>query len=143
MELGGDVMADCIFCKIVSGEIPCAKVYEDDHVLAFLDINPLMPGHTLLIPKKHAETIFDMTPEETAACGAALQKVAAAVFKGMDAEGMNILQNNYEISGQEIFHVHFHLMPRTQGDGFKVPWPAKQYAPGEMEAVLKKILSAF
>lgn len=140
---GGEDMSDCIFCKIVSGDIPCAKVYEDEHVLAFLDINPLMPGHTLLIPKKHAETIFDMSPEEAAACGAALPKVASAVFKGMDAEGMNILQNNHEISGQEIFHVHFHLMPRKTGDGFKVPWPAKQYGPGEMEAVLEKIRKAF
>lgn len=136
-------MTDCIFCRIVSGQIPCAKVYEDDHVLAFLDINPLMPGHTLLIPKKHVEVLFEMTPQETAACGAALQKVAAAVFKGTDAEGMNILQNNYEISGQEIFHVHFHLLPRKSGDGFKVPWPAKKYGPGEMEAVLEKILQAF
>ncbi|MEJ5349713.1 MAG: HIT family protein [Desulfosoma sp.] len=136
-------MTDCIFCRIVSGQIPCAKVYEDDYVLAFLDINPLMPGHTLLIPKKHAETLFDMDPQEAAACGAALQKVATAVFKGTDAEGMNILQNNYEISGQEIFHVHFHLMPRKTGDGFKVPWPAKKYGPGEMEAVLQRILQAF
>lgn len=136
-------MMECIFCRIVAGDIPCAKVYEDDRVLAFLDINPLMPGHTLLIPKKHAETLFDMTPEEAGACGAALQKVASAVFKGMDAEGLNILQNNYEISGQEIFHVHFHLMPRKTGDGFKVPWPAKKYGPGEMEAVLQRILNAF
>ncbi|ROR03223.1 HIT family protein [Desulfosoma caldarium] len=136
-------MTECIFCRIVSGQIPCAKVYEDEHVLAFLDINPLMPGHTLLIPKKHADTLFDMTSEEVAACGAALQKVATAVFKGTDAEGLNILQNNYEISGQEIFHVHFHLMPRKTGDGFKVPWPAKKYSPGEMERVLKRILEAF
>jgi histidine triad (HIT) family protein len=136
-------MADCIFCMIVDGKIPCAKVYEDEYSLAFLDINPLVWGHTLLIPKKHFVTIFDMPPEAVAACGEALQKVAQAVFKGMNAEGMNILQNNYAIAGQQIDHVHFHLLPRRAGDGFKVPWPAKKYPEGEMDKVLEKILRAF
>jgi len=134
-------MADCIFCKIAQGEIPCAKVYEDDLVLSFLDINPINPGHTLVLPKKHYTTLFEVEPDDLEACALASQKIAEAIYAGVKADGLNFLQNNFKAAGQLIEHVHFHLIPRFKNDGFLTSWPGKQYPPGEMENTLKKILT--
>ncbi len=135
-------MVECIFCKIVQGEIPAAKVYEDDEVLAFLDINPILAGHTLVIPKVHCETLADAAPSVLEACMRAVKKVGCAVMDAMAAEGLNVLQNNFEVAGQEIDHLHFHLIPRFRNDGFRVPWPAKPYPDGELERVQEKIRGA-
>lgn len=132
-------MADCIFCKIVQGEIPCAKVYEDEHVLSFLDINPINPGHTLVIPKKHYDTLFDVPPDELTACTLAAQKIGKAIFEAVGAGGLNFLQNNFEAAGQLIRHAHFHLIPRHDKDGFITSWSGKPYLSGEMEVTLNKI----
>ena len=134
-------MADCIFCKIVQGEIPCAKVYEDDQVLSFLDINPINSGHTLVLPKTHYTTLFQVDPDDMEACILASQKIAEAIYIGVKAAGLNLLQNNFRAAGQLIEHVHFHLIPRFENDGFLTSWPGKEYPAGEMEKTLKKILA--
>ncbi len=132
-------MPDCIFCKIVNGEIPCARLYENDLVLSFLDINPINRGHALVLPKKHYPTLFDAPEEDLNACMAAVKVVSHAVYHGVGAAGLNLLQNNYRAAGQLVAHVHFHLIPRHAGDGFLKSWPAKAYAEGEMQEILGKI----
>ena len=132
-------MTDCIFCKIVRGEIPCAKVYEDDLVLSFLDINPINPGHTLVLPKAHYASLLDVDPEALKACVVAAKKISTAVYQGVKADGLNFLQNNFRAAGQLIDHVHFHLIPRYEGDGFMTTWPGKPYPPGEIEKILRQI----
>ena len=103
---------DCIFCAIAAGEIPSFKVYEDDLVLAYLDINPFSKGHTLVIPKAHTTGLLD-TPDETlAAVIARVKKVAAHLKQALLCDGFNILQNNGEAAGQTVMHVHFHIVPR-------------------------------
>ncbi|NVM21174.1 MAG: HIT family protein [Desulfobacterales bacterium] len=111
---------DCIFCKIVSGEIPSVKVYEDDIVLAFLDINPLNDGHLLIIPKAHAATIHDVAEADFLAVMSATHKLAAAVKKALNPEGLNLLQLNGKVAGQMVPHLHVHIVPRWSGDGLTV-----------------------
>jgi histidine triad (HIT) family protein len=132
-------MAECIFCKIVRGEIPCAKLYEDDMVLSFLDINPINHGHALVMPKKHYATLLDIPDEDLTACMTVAKRVARALTGGMGAEGLNLLQNNGRVAGQLIDHIHFHLIPRSAGDGFLSSWPAKPYPDGELSKVLTRV----
>ncbi len=106
----------CIFCKIVAGEIPAHKVYEDDQTLAFLDILPASRGHTLVIPKEHAESLFDITPETLAAVMTSAQTVARILRSKLQTDGMNMFQNNGAAAGQEVFHFHLHLLPRWTGE---------------------------
>lgn len=108
-------MNDCLFCKIVKGDIPAENVYEDKNVLAFLDIHPRSIGHTLIVPKRHYELLTDMPEKELAAFATSLQRVTKGFMKY--AEGLNILQNNGKAAGQLVSHVHFHLIPRRNGDG--------------------------
>ncbi|HRX86774.1 MAG TPA: HIT family protein [Phycisphaerae bacterium] len=122
-----------VFSRIVSGEIPAHKVYEDAHVLAFLDVGPLAPGHVLLIPKGEFATM-DAVPEDVAAAlGRVLPRLVRAVQSATGAPGINVLQNNGKVSGQEVMHVHFHLIPRQAGDGLGYRWNPGKYAPGEAE----------
>ena len=116
--------ADCIFCKIIAGQIPCHKLYEDDDVLAFLDIGPLSRGHCLIIPKEHYTTIDQMPAGLASACAAVLPRLSQAVVTATGAAGWNVLQNNGAIAGQEVSHVHFHIIPRSEGDGLGYRWPA-------------------
>ncbi len=117
-------MKDCIFCKIINKEIPNDKIiYEDEYALAFLDIDPLNVGHTLIIPKKHFETIDEMSPEEFSKLSKAITLVSKGIMKLSD--GLNLLQNNKKIGGQVIPHVHFHLVPRYKGDGHRPEWIRK------------------
>jgi histidine triad (HIT) family protein len=108
---------DCLFCKIISGKVPSNKVYEDDAVFAFLDIYPASEGHTLVAPKKHFSKFTDMSAEDVALLFEAARKITAAVEKAFSAEGSNIGINNGEVAGQEIPHVHVHVIPRRKGDG--------------------------
>ncbi len=103
---------DCIFCAIADGEIPSFKVYEDDLVVAYLDINPFAKGHTLVIPKAHSEGLLDTPDEVLAAVIARVKKVAAQIKERLGCDGFNILQNNGEAAGQTVKHVHFHIVPR-------------------------------
>ena len=118
--------ADCIFCKIVKGEIPCAKLYEDELTLAFLDIAPVTPGHALVIPKAHHSDLFALPGELGAALLAAQQRVGRAVMRAMGATGLNVQQNNAKSAGQMVFHAHYHLIPRREGDGLAL-WPGTPY----------------
>lgn len=115
-------MEDCIFCKIVKGEIASTKLYEDDNVLGFLDIAPASKGHTLVITKKHYETLLDVPADELAALVKAVQSIAKAVQQATGAAGFNILQSNNKVAGQVIAHVHFHIIPRNEGDGLSFAW---------------------
>ena len=130
--LYGDAMqkSDCLFCKIVRGEIPCAKLYEDEHVFSFLDIGPLNFGHALVVPKVHCKNLFDFPLEHAQALIMALQKVGRAVMQGAGATGLNVVQNNFADAGQSVFHMHWHLIPRHAGDGV-LPWSPKSYASQE------------
>ena len=121
------MVSDCIFCKIVAGEIPASKVYEDDHFLAFLDISQVTPGHTLVIPKKHARNLLEMTPDETAALFNIVSRVTKKVESATQPQGMNIISNMEEIAGQSAFHTHVHILPRySQEDDLKIDFIAHE-----------------
>lgn len=121
------MVSDCIFCKIVAGEIPASKVYEDDHFLAFLDISQVTPGHTLVIPKKHARNLLEMTPDETADLFNVVSTVSKKVESATQPQGMNIISNMEEIAGQSVFHTHVHILPRySQDDDLKIDFIAHE-----------------
>ncbi|MDB4957977.1 MAG: Bis(5-nucleosyl)-tetraphosphatase [Myxococcales bacterium] len=133
-------MADTIFTKILRGEIPCHPVYEDEHVLAFLDVGPLSRGHTLVIPKQPAETLDKLTDESAAALGRALPRVARGVLAATGAKSYNVLQNNGAAAHQAVLHVHFHVIPKyDDGSGLGIEWK-----PGKLEggAELAKAIAA-
>jgi histidine triad (HIT) family protein len=120
-------MSDCIFCKIVNGEIPSAKVFENEHVLAFLDITQVTKGHTLVIPKIHKENLFELTPEIARNLFEVVPAIAKALKKEFEPIGLNTLNNNGEHAGQSVFHYHMHLLPRYgNGDGFGAVWKSNQ-----------------
>jgi histidine triad (HIT) family protein len=135
-------MPDTIFSQIIAGEVPCQKVYEDDHVLAFLDINPLSPGHTLVIPKRPVARLEELPAEEAAAVGRVLGGIAQRVLAATGAVGYNVLQNNGKVSGQEVEHVHFHIIPRAAGDGLGYRWNPKSVSSDELQALAEKINAA-
>lgn len=124
-----------IFKKILDGEIPCHRVYEDEHVLAFLDVAPLSKGHTLVIPKQVASSLHALSEESGAALGSALVKVSKAIVKATGAKDYNVLQNNGKIAGQAVFHVHFHIIPKyTKDDGLVLVWNPSSSFDGEVLA---------
>ncbi len=133
-------MNDCLFCKIIKGEIPSFKVFEDEHAYAFLDINPVSIGHTLVVPKMHADQIFRLPPEELAGVMPAVQRVATLLKKRLNCEGLVLSQLNGEEAGQTVFHVHFHLIPRYKGGpkgfGQMSPKPTMDF----LEALQRKIV---
>ncbi len=130
---------DCIFCKMVAGQIPVTKIYEDEVVLAFLDIGPVSDGHTLVIPTRHVEKLHDCPPELLGQVGSRLGKIAKAVAAGMNSDGYNILCNNGRAAGQIVEHLHFHLIPRNTGDGLFNRWPAYKYKEGRIEEIAADI----
>ena len=114
-------MSDCIFCQIVSGQIPSSKVYEDEEVLAFLDITQVTTGHTLVIPKKHYRNVLEMDAEAASSLFARVPKIAKQLQEKLGASGVNIINNNEEAAGQTVFHTHVHLLPRfDESDGLKL-----------------------
>ncbi|MEO0477122.1 MAG: HIT family protein [Planctomycetota bacterium] len=140
----------CIFCKIVAGEIPCHKLYEDEHVLAFLDVHPLSAGHKLVIPKGHYQAVEQMPDEVGAAIGRCFPRLGKAILEATGSTDWNILQNNGEPAGQEVMHVHFHLIPRKAGTDLRevIPgnglpkraWPAVAVDHAEADELKKKIV---
>lgn len=116
----------CIFCDIVQGKIPCARVYSSQNILAFLDIAPVHPGHTLVVTKAHYPTLLDMPPEVGNELLDSLQRVSAAIIKVVGAAGMNVMMNNHRAAGQLVDHAHFHLIPRHENDGLRL-WPQTAY----------------
>ena len=123
---------DCIFCKIIAGEIPAEVICRDEGSLAFMDIGPLAEGHVLLIPTDHYETLDQMPPEAAAAMLGHLPALVRAVQAATGCEGVNVLQNNGRVAHQVVPHVHFHVIPRDQGDAFQFNWPAGQYPDGRV-----------
>jgi histidine triad (HIT) family protein len=130
----------CVFCKIVAGDIPCLRLFEDDVSFSFLDVGPLAEGHLLLIPRSHYETLDQMPGEVVARLTQHLPRLAKAVARAVSCDGYNVLQNNGRIAGQAVAHVHFHIIPRVSGDSLGYRWPAGKYPEGRAELVQRAIL---
>ncbi|HUN81715.1 MAG TPA: HIT family protein [Phycisphaerae bacterium] len=135
-------MSDCVFCRIAAGQIPAARIDESADHLAFLDIGPLAPGHTLLIPKQHFADIRDIPADLLSRLTSHLPRLARAVFSATGASGLNVLQNSGSTSGQAVFHFHIHLIPRVDGDKLGYRWNAGKYAGDEAREMQAKILAA-
>jgi histidine triad (HIT) family protein len=121
--------ATCIFCRIVKGEVPCFKLFEDTDTLVFMDINPVHDGHCLVIPKAHYPNVFEITPEAMAAASRTAIRVATAVNTAVKPDGLNLIQSNGKGAAQSVDHFHLHVLPRRMNDGLLVNWPLK---PGDM-----------
>ncbi|MCP4294697.1 MAG: HIT family protein [Proteobacteria bacterium] len=133
-------MEDCIFCKIVRGELPSLNIYENDLLIVIMDIMPLSEGHTLILPKAHHETIFDMNESLACQIMSATWKVANVINKTVEPSGLNILQNNKTAAGQVVPHYHVHLIPRNEGDGLKVgQWSAEKADPKRLETLANEL----
>jgi histidine triad (HIT) family protein len=132
-------MSDCIFCKIVAGELPSSTVYEDEQVLAFLDIMPIHPGHVLVVPKQHSADIFDSSEDTLAKLISVAKKLAPAVVEATKADGINIGMNNKKAAGQDVFHIHLHIIPRYENDQLK-SWPQKPYESDEVQKGLAEAI---
>ncbi|WP_322608369.1 HIT family protein [Pontiella agarivorans] len=127
MKKRSKFMSDCIFCKIVNKEIPATVVYESEEVLVFMDIGPIIKGHVLVIPKKHYDPVTETPDEILAEMHLTAKKIAAAQMNGLGADGVNIMQNNGKASGQEVEHIHIHVIPRFNNDGHHWNWNPKVY----------------
>ena len=135
-------MSDCIFCKIVNGEIPAAKVFENEHVVAFLDISQVTKGHTLVIPKIHKENLYELTPEIARNLFEVVPSIANALKTEYEPIGLNTVNNNGEHAGQTVFHYHLHLIPRYgKGDGFGAVWKTNtsDYTPQVLQEMARNI----
>lgn len=132
-------MSDCIFCKIIKNEIPCSKVYEDKEVLAFLDIEPASEGHTLVIPKKHYETIAEIDKKDLEKTIEIVRKISKSLLNFN--EGINIMQNNKLVAGQIVNHIHFHIIPRNKNDNIKWSRPHLKLKKEEFQKISEKIKS--
>jgi histidine triad (HIT) family protein len=135
-------MNDCIFCKIVNGEIPAAKVFENEHVVAFLDISQVTKGHTLVIPKVHKENLYELTPDVARNIFEVVPSIANALKQTYEPIGLNTINNNGEAAGQTVFHYHMHLLPRYgQGDGFGAVWKTNtsDYTPELLKEMAESI----
>ncbi len=133
-----EIEKDCIFCKIVRNEIPAVKIYEDEHTLAFMDIQPNHRGHSLVIPKAHFENIHSLPAEDMCRVFLVAQKIATASRNSLDADGINIVMNNDSAAGQLVWHAHVHVIPRYNDDGGYIG-KKYTYIAGEMEEVAEKI----
>jgi len=124
--------ADCLFCKIIAGEIPCFNLFENDETLAFMDINPANEGHALVIPKEHSRDVHAVSEAAITATVTTAKKIAAAIDKTLNPDGLNLLQCNGPAAAQSVFHFHMHVLPRLEGDELKLNWGLK---PGDMDAI--------
>ena len=118
-------MSDCVFCKIVAGQIPSTRVYEDEHSLAFMDIGQVNPGHVLVAVKKHADNIYALDDAQAAAVARTSVRLSRAIRDAFKPEGLSVYQANGKAAGQTVFHYHVHLLPRHAGDGMELTWPVK------------------
>jgi histidine triad (HIT) family protein len=125
---------DCIFCKIIAGEIPCFKLYESDDVLAFMDINPANEGHALVIPKEHSADVHAVSSAAISATVITAKMIAAAIEKTLSPDGINLLQCNGPAAAQSVLHFHMHVLPRRDRDELKLNWDLE---PGDMDAIGK------
>lgn len=132
-------MDECIFCKIVKGDIPSKKVYEDKDTVAFLDINPANPGHTLVVPKKHSEDITKSEDDDIAKAMHVVKDITAKLKERMNAIGVNVLQNNGKAAGQLVAHTHFHVIPRYPNDVVVISYQRVHLQDSELEEIRKKL----
>lgn len=134
---------DCVFCSIVDGEAPAYRVYEDEDTVAFLDVNPVSRGHTLVVPRDHHATLSALPAETTAATFSAARTVAEGIEDTIDPAGLNLVQSNGAAAGQDVFHVHVHLIPRREDDGISFAPSRGTLEAEEGEAVAEEIRSGF
>ncbi|MBI1942278.1 MAG: HIT family protein [Betaproteobacteria bacterium] len=132
-------MSECIFCKLVAGQIPATRIYEDEHTLAFMDIGQVNPGHVLVAVKKHAANLYELDEVQAAAIARACRKIASVLKKTFDPEGLSVYQANGKAAGQTVFHYHVHLLPRHAGDGMELVWPVKNPPREKLEEYAAKI----
>jgi len=125
----------CVFCKIVAAELPSSVVYEDESLIAFLDVNPLAEGHLLVLPRDHYERLTDLPSTLCSRVSAALPMLARALMKVTGTEGLNLLQSNGRVAGQVVDHVHFHMIPRLKDDGLGFRWTAGTYPSGRADQI--------
>ncbi|GAB7081269.1 HIT family protein [Megalodesulfovibrio paquesii] len=135
------VDANCIFCKIIQGTIPCQQVLRTETVLAFLDLNPVHPGHTLVVPTSHHVTLMDLPAAMGNGLLDALSRVARGVMAATGADGVNLMQNNHPAAGQVVMHAHFHLIPRFADDGLAL-WPQRPYSSADAMADMAQRIAA-
>ncbi len=128
-----------VFGKILDGEIPCHRVYEDEHVLAILDVGPLSPGHTLVIPKERVAHLHELSDDQAAALGRVLPRIARAVMRATGASDYNVLQNNGPSAHQAVFHVHFHVIPKIAERGLGIQWKAHELDSADAKSLLSKM----
>ena len=131
-----------IFSLIIDGQLPCHKVYEDENVFAFLDINPCSTGHTLVVPKEQAVTLDQLSDDSAAAIGNVLPRISRAILEVTGASDFNVLQNNGEAAFQSVFHVHFHIIPRIENHGLEISWPAGSLADEDAKQLVGAITSS-
>jgi histidine triad (HIT) family protein len=135
--------SSCVFCRIVAGQLPSVRVYEDEHTLAFMDIGPVVKGHALVIPREHYDPITETPDDVLARTIAVVKAVARAQMTGLKADGVNVTQANGRVAGQEVPHLHFHVIPRFTDDHHSWNWKQKKYdTPTEIEAFACRIRSA-
>jgi len=132
-------MENCVFCKIAAGDIPSSVLYEDEDFKVILDIAPAAKGHAIILPKKHFANLFELEDEVAQKVLTVAKKVATAMKKELNCDGINLLQNNGEAAGQSVFHIHFHLIPRYHGDNVKIPWITGKYEDGEVKELAERI----
>ena len=135
----------CAFCAIARGEAPAQVVYEDEKTMAFMDINPATPGHTLVIPKAHVRNIYGLDDDTAAAIMSTVLRVARGIREAMQPDGLNLMQANERAAFQSVFHFHFHLVPRWSGDGLRLPWRPKSGDPlavAEAASRIRRALAA-
>ena len=133
---------ECIFCKLVAGTLPSAQVYEDELTLAFMDLGQVNPGHVLVASKRHAATLFDLTPDEAGAVMRMAQRVALAARGVFDPDGLMLLQANGAVAGQTVGHFHVHVVPRHKGDGVDYSWPRKEPGPAALQDYAARLRAA-
>jgi histidine triad (HIT) family protein len=129
---------DCIFCKIINEDIPSYKVYEDKEVMAFFDILPVSPGHTIVVPRSHVADLEDLSDTEFCAMTRVIKKIGGAMLEGLGVKGYSVYLDNKSAANQHVPHVHFHIVPRAEGDGLE-RWPQSGYNEGDAEFYLNKI----
>ena len=132
-------MSDCVFCKIVAGQIPSTRVHEDEHTLAFMDLGQVNPGHVLVAVKKHAANLFELDDVQAAAVARTSTRVARAIRDAFAPAGLSVYQANGKAAGQTVFHYHVHLLPRHEADGMELTWPVKNPPREKLEAYAAEI----
>lgn len=132
---------DCIFCKLANGDIPVDGIYEDDFVKVIFDASPASDGHVLILPKEHADNLYELTDDQAARIFKTAKRIGRAMREGLEYDGMNVVQNNGEAAGQTVFHFHMHLIPRYKGDSVNVGWKPGKLDEEKKQELLKKITS--